>query len=56
MDKFKIKSLNDYGYEMAYANELCKSKLKSNDKRYIKKLSRTRLKRDLLKIKNKLEE
>lgn len=47
MDRFKQVSLNDYGYEMAYANELGKKKLRKYEKKHIRKSSRVRLKREL---------
>lgn len=52
MDKFKIASLNNYGFEIEYAKELSKHKLRAYEKRHIRRLSRTKLKQNLVKIKN----
>ncbi len=49
MDIFKKASLNDYGYEMEWAKELGKVKLRKFEKKQIRKTSRKRLKQTLIK-------
>ena len=49
MDDFKRVTLNDYTWEMDYANELNKNKLRKFEKKFIRKTSRNRLKRELSK-------
>jgi hypothetical protein len=45
MDNFKKVSLNAYGWEMSFSKEIGKSKLRKAEKKYIRKLSRVKLKR-----------
>lgn len=45
MDNFKKASLNDYEWELEYSHELCKNKLRKEEKKIIRRLSRKRLKR-----------
>jgi len=45
MDKFKETTLNDYGWQLALSREYNKKKIKRCDKKRLRKLSRTRLKR-----------
>lgn len=44
MDEFKKKSLINYGYELEYANELGKKRLRNFEKKHNRKLSRVKLK------------
>ena len=55
MDDFKKKTLNTYGWELSYANELGKHKLRSEDKKSIRRLSRSKLKNYDRKIINNLQ-
>lgn len=47
MNYFRSITINNFGWELSYAKEVGKSKLGKKEKRYIRKLSRTRLKRDV---------
>lgn len=47
MDIFKKSTLNDYGFELEFSKECKKNKIKSNEKRRLRKLSRARLRRNL---------
>jgi hypothetical protein len=51
MNKFKEGSIKTYGWELSYSNELGKNKLPKDEKKYIRRLSRNKLKR----IKNEEE-
>ena len=55
MDDFKKKTLNTYGWELSYSNELGKYKLRSEDKKSIRRLSRSKLKNYDRKIINNLQ-
>lgn len=44
MDDFKKKALNTYGWELSYSEELGKHKLGSKEKKFIRRLSRSKLK------------
>ena len=45
MDDFKKSSLSNYGWELDYSHEVGKNKLRKEEKKMIRRLSRTRLKR-----------
>ena len=45
MDSFKKASLNCYGWELSFSHEIGKNKLRKTEKKYIRKLSRVKLKR-----------
>ena len=47
MDDFKKVSVNDYNWDIEYANELGKTKLRRFEKKYIRRTSRSRLKQKL---------
>lgn len=47
MDTFKKQTLNDLGWELSFSYELGKKKIQRCNKKRLRKLSRTRLKRNL---------
>jgi len=50
MDLFKSKTIDNYGWEMSFANEVGKKKIQHRDKKRLRKLSRTRLKQELVRV------
>jgi hypothetical protein len=44
MDQFKKASLNSYGWEICLSHEYGKKKLRKSEKKFIKRLSRSKLK------------
>lgn len=52
MDNFIKQTLNDYGWELSLSREHGKQKIQRYNKKYLRKLSRKRLKRSLKKIKD----
>jgi hypothetical protein len=50
MDLFKVHTINNYSWEMSFANEMGKKKIQHRYKKRLRKLSRTRLKQELVRL------
>lgn len=47
MNKFKEMTIKSYGWELCWSHEVGKKRIQSKTKKDLRKLSRTRLKREL---------